>query len=172
MGRHADFATVTRDALDYALESLGLTAAGLAPALARSFRELGAAAGGRRRGSHRIRAGGLRTAVLSNGDPDMLRDALTHAGLALLLNDVLSVQSIELYKPAPPVYAPATDMLGLESSDIVFVSGNAWDAAGAASAGLRAILIEPAGTTAERLPAAPVARVRSLLEVAAVVGVA
>ena len=41
MGRHADFATVTRDALDYALESLGLTAAGLAPALARSFRELG-----------------------------------------------------------------------------------------------------------------------------------
>jgi FMN phosphatase YigB (HAD superfamily) len=62
-------------------------------------------------------------------------------------------------------------MLGLESSDIVFVSGNAWDAAVAASAGLRAILIEPAGTPAERLPA-PVARVRSLLEVAAVVGVA
>jgi hypothetical protein len=44
-------------------------------------------------------------------------------------------------------------------------------AAGAASAGLRAILIEPAGTPAERLRA-PVARVRNLLEVAAVVGVA
>ena len=171
MGRHADFATVTRDALDYALESLGLTAAGLAPALARSFRELSAAPGAAA-ALTRIRAGGLRTAVLSNGDPDLLRDALMHAGLASLLNDVLSVQSIELYKPAPPVYALATDMLGLESSDIVFVSGNAWDAAGAASAGLRAILIEPAGTPAERLPAAPVARVRSLLEVAAVVGVA
>jgi 2-haloacid dehalogenase len=171
MGRHADFATVTRDALDYALESLGLTAAGLAPALARSFRELDAAPGAAA-ALTRIRAGGLRTAVLSNGDPDMLRDGLTHAGLASLLNDVLSVQSIGVYKPAPPVYALATDMLGLESSDIVFVSGNAWDAAGAASAGLRAILIEPAGTPAERLPAAPVARVRSLLEVAAVVGVA
>jgi 2-haloacid dehalogenase len=34
MGRHADFHTVTRDALDYALESLGLAEAGLAPALA------------------------------------------------------------------------------------------------------------------------------------------
>jgi 2-haloacid dehalogenase len=171
LGRHADFATVTRDALDYALESLGLTASGLAPALARSFRELGPAPGAAA-ALTRIRAGGLRTAVLSNGDPDMLRDALAYAGLASLLNDILSAQSIARYKPAPPVYAMATAMLGLASSDIVFVSGNAWDAAGAASAGLRAILIEPAATPAERLPAAPVARVRSLLEVAAAVGVA
>ena len=75
MGRHADFATVTGDALAYALEALDLTAPDLQAALARSFRELGAM-------PHavelltRLRGGGIRTAVLSNGDPDMLRDGL------------------------------------------------------------------------------------------------
>jgi 2-haloacid dehalogenase len=169
MGRHADFATVTRDALDYALEAQGLSAPDLGEALARSFRELGPMPGAAALLT-RLRSTGIRTAVLSNGDPDMLRAALSHAGLASALDRVISVQSLGLYKPAPPVYQLATSALGLEPPELVFVSGNAWDAAGAASAGLRAILIEPAGTPPERLPAAPVARITTLLEVAAVVG--
>ena len=169
MGRHADFATVTRDALDYALEAHGLTTPALGEALARSFRELGPLPGAAPLLT-RLRAAGIRTAVLSNGDPDMLRDALSHAGLAPLLDDVVSVQSLGLYKPAPPVYALAATALGMGPSEIVFVSGNAWDAAGAASAGLRAILIAPADAPAERLPAAPIARVTNLLDVAPVVG--
>jgi 2-haloacid dehalogenase len=170
MGRHADFATVTRDALDYALEAHGLSSPGSAEALARSFRELGPLPGAAALLA-RLRAGGIRTAVLSNGDPDMLSDALSHAGLAAALDQVISVQPLGLYKPAPAVYELAISALRMAPPDLVFVSGNAWDAAGAASAGLRAILIEPAGTPPERLPAAPIARVTTLLEVATVLGV-
>ena len=169
MGRHADFATVTRDALAYALEALGLDAPGLETALARSFRELGGMPGAAAL-LMRLRAGGIRTAVLSNGDPDMLSAALSHAGLATLLDDVISVQPVGAYKPDPRVYALATAALGMTTAEIVFVSGNAWDAAGAASAGLRTILIAPAGVPPERLPATPVARVPHLLEVPAVIG--
>jgi 2-haloacid dehalogenase len=108
--------------------------------------------------------------VLSNGDPDMLADALSHAGLAALLDDVISVQPLGVYKPAPPVYARGAARLGLEAPEVVFVSGNAWDAAGAASAGLRTILIAPVPAPVERLPGVPIARVRGLLEVQDVLG--
>jgi 2-haloacid dehalogenase len=164
MGRHADFETITRDALAYALESLGLSAPGLEARLGQAFRNL-AAYPDAAPTLTRLRAMGIRTAVLSNGNADMLGDAFAHAGLAPLLDEVISVQPLGVYKPSPRVYALAAESLGLEMGAMAFVSGNAWDAAGAASAGLRAVLIEPEGTPAERLPAAPVAKVRRLGEV-------
>lgn len=163
MGRHADFATITRDALGYALESLGLRAPALEAGLQDAFRTLSAepAAAGALRA---LRDAGIGRAALSNGDPDMLRDAFAHSGLAPLLDRVLSVQPLGVYKPAPAVYSLAAEALALPVERLVFVSGNAWDAAGAACAGWRAVLIAPAGAPAERLPAAPTATIRSLAE--------
>jgi 2-haloacid dehalogenase len=178
MGRHADFETVTRDALGYALEAIGDQAPGMpfsagAPVeletrLGDAFRRLAAypAAGP---ALSALRAAGIRTAVLSNGNPDMLRDAFDHAGLTPALDRVLSVQPLGVYKPSPLVYALASEALEIEATRIVFVSGNAWDAAGAANAGLRAVLIDPAGAPPERLPAAPAATIRSLAELPALV---
>jgi len=170
MGRHADFATVTRDALGYALAALGIAAPTLEDALARSFRELRALPGAATLLT-RLRAARIRTAVLSNGDPAMLADALSHAGLSESLDEVISVQPLGVYKPAPQVYAMGAARLGLEMADLVFVSGNAWDAAGAASAGLRAILVERTPAPPERLPGEPVARVSRLVEVADALGI-
>lgn len=164
MRRHADFETVTREALAYALEALGLSAPGLDAKLGDAFRQLSAFPG-TAGALTALRSAGIRTAVLSNGDPGMLQDAFAHAGLTPLLDQVISVQSIGVYKPVPEVYALGADTLGMGVDRIVFVSGNAWDAAGAASAGLRAVLIDPAGAPPERLPVAPVARVRSIEEV-------
>jgi 2-haloacid dehalogenase len=178
MGRHADFATVTREALAYALEALGVGTANGPPiatpvaALERqlgdAFRRLAAfpAAGP---ALTSLQGAGICTAVLSNGDPDMLRDAFATSGLTPLLDRVLSVQALGVYKPSPQVYALAAEALETEPSRIVFVSGNAWDAAGAASAGLRAVFVDPAGTPAERLPAAPAATICSLAELPALV---
>lgn len=175
MGQHADFETITRDALAYALEALGLTdvtvsasAQDLAPRLADAFRRLSAFPGAAP-ALTALRASGVRTVVVSNGNPDMLRDAFDSAGLSPLLDRVLSVQSLGLYKPSPRVYAMAAEALAIEPARIVFVSGNAWDAAGAANAGLRAVLIDPRGAPAERLPAAPAATIRSLEELPALV---
>ncbi len=170
MGRHADFETITRDALAYALEALGLRAPDLEPQLGRAFRMLDACPDAVATLT-RIRAAGIRTAVLSNGNPDMLGEAFVRAGLTALLDQVISVQPLGVYKPSPRVYAMAAEVLGLPPAEIAFVSGNAWDAAGGANAGLHVVLIEAPGTPAERLPAAPMARVRALAEVPGVLGV-
>jgi 2-haloacid dehalogenase len=171
MGRHADFASVTRDALAYTLESLQLPDEALARRLLDSFRHLTAFPEARPMLA-RLRAAGVRTAILSNGDPDMLHSALATSRLADAVDLVVSVQPLAQYKPAPPVYGLAAEALGLAADRLVFVSGNAWDAAGAASAGLSAILLDPIGAPAERLPGTPAATIRSLAELPALLGVA
>jgi 2-haloacid dehalogenase len=169
MGRHADFATVTRDALAYALEYHNVRDEALAAGLLDAFRRMGAFPDAAP-ALARLRAARVPTAILSNGDPDMLEQALAAAGLTGGVDLVLSVQPLGQYKPAPPVYRLATDALGVPAPGLVFVSGNAWDAAGAASAGLRAVLLDRLAAPAERLPAGPTATITSLAELPALVG--
>jgi 2-haloacid dehalogenase len=85
-----------------------------------------------------LKARGARLGILSNGSPRMLAAAVGAAGIAGLLDAVMSVDMVHLYKPRAEVYALATDALSLKPADIVFVSSNRWDVMGAASFGLDA----------------------------------
>ncbi len=169
MGRHADFARVTADALDYALEALGIDAAPVRGRLLALYDRLEAypdAAGA----LARLRAAGLRLAVLSNGSPAMLASAVAHAGLGALLDAVLSVEDVGIYKPHPSVYALAVDRLRAPADRIAFVSANGWDAFGAKAFGLRVAWCNRAAQPRERLPEPPDAEIRSLAELPALVG--
>ena len=84
-----------------------------------------------------LRARGIRTAILSNGEPSMLADAVAAAGLAPLLDAVLSVEEVGVFKPHPRVYGIAAAALGLSMPQMGFVSSNAWDAQAAGAAGFR-----------------------------------
>lgn len=117
-----------------------------------------------------LRSAGLRTAVLSNGSLAMLNAAFTRSGLAPLLDTVISVEPVASYKPAVRVYGLATEALGLKPEVMLFVSANAWDACGAASAGLSAVWVNRAGAPAERLPIGPAHVVNSLSAVPGLVG--
>ncbi|MDD9817049.1 MAG: haloacid dehalogenase type II [Gammaproteobacteria bacterium] len=161
MGRHGDFAQVTADSLDYALEAHGIEDRALrddllgaylaldchpeAPAVLRALRDAG-----------------MTTAILSNGTPAMLDAAVRHSGIAGLLDAVWSAEEVGIYKPEPRVYRLATERLGVEAGRIAFQSANAWDAAGAAACGLRAVWINRLGQGRERLPATPSAELPSL----------
>ncbi|HEX7336084.1 MAG TPA: haloacid dehalogenase type II [Gemmatimonadales bacterium] len=169
MERHADFARVTEEALEYACAALDIRDLPLRRSLLTGFLELAAYPDAAQM-LRRLRARGLRTAVLSNGTPAMLEQALTQAGLAPLLDSVLSVETVGFYKPSPRVYHFAAETLELEIGALLFVSANAWDAAGAASAGLRAVWVNRAGAPAERLPAGPAFTLRTLGEVPALLG--
>jgi 2-haloacid dehalogenase len=85
----------------------------------------------------RLRAQGMRTAILSNGEPAMLADAVRAAGLDAVLDAVLSVEDVGVFKPDPRVYQLAVDRLGAAPGETVFVSSNAWDAYGALAFGLQ-----------------------------------
>jgi 2-haloacid dehalogenase len=97
----------------------------------------------------------------------MITAAVNAAELRKLLDHILSVDAVRSYKPHPTVYALAPAALQCEPLDIAFVSANAWDVAGAAHFGFRAVWLNRATAPAERLPARPVLEIRSLAELPA-----
>lgn len=154
MQRYAPFSEVTADALDFALEAYGVDDAQLRADLLDAYRRLDAypevpAV------LARLRAAGITTAILSNGDAAMLGAAVEAAGLGPSLDSVLSVDSIGIYKPDPRVYELACTHLGVARDEICFQSANAWDAVGAAAYGMRVVWCNRFGQTPERLTPAP-----------------
>jgi 2-haloacid dehalogenase len=154
MGRHADFWQVTGEALDFALAAVGIGDTDLRDRLMALYRELDTFPEVVRT-LERLKAGGMRTAILSNGAPEMLESAVTAAGIARLLDDVLSVEDVGVFKPDPRVYQITVDRLGVEAEAICFMSSNGWDAAGAAAFGFRVVWINRYGQPVEHLPARP-----------------
>jgi 2-haloacid dehalogenase len=116
-----------------------------------------------------LRGAGLRTAILSNGSPRMLAEASAAAGITSLLDAVLSVESVGIYKPSPAVYRLALDELRMWPNEVLFVSANGWDACGAKAFGLRVAWCNRSGQPPERLPEQPDFVVRSLAELPALV---
>ena len=135
MGRYEDFWAVTEAALRYAIRRLALSASEAdirrlmdAYLSLACFPDVPAALAGL---APRPRA------ILSNGSPRMLQAAVTSSGLAAHLDHVLSVDSVRTYKPSAAVYALGPRALGLPARDLLFVSSNAWDVAGAKAFGYR-----------------------------------
>jgi len=167
-GAHADFWTVTCDALDYALEATGLADdAPLRDRLRALYHELAAfpevpamlAA---------LKAAGLQTAILSNGAPGMLAAAARSAGIADSLDAVLSVESVGVYKPDARVYGMVGARVSVATEDVLFVSSNGWDAAAATGFGFTTLWVNRAGDPADRLPWLPTHTARDLSAVSAV----
>ena len=169
-GRHADFWQVTGDALDFAMETLAIDKPGLRDRLMGlyltldAFPEVPDVL-------ERLKKADLRTAILSNGSPKMLEAVVRASGLNTLLDAVLSVEEVGVYKPHPKVYQLAVDRLGIRAGAIAFQSSNAWDAYAASAFGMQVVWCNRYGQRPERLPGAPDRMVRSLAELPAVVGV-
>ena len=119
----------------------------------------------------RLKAAGMRTAILSNGSPKMLDAAVQSAGLADSLDAVLSVEEVGVFKPHPDVYRLGVDRLDLPAAEMAFHSANAWDAAAAAHFGYRAVWINRFGQPPERMPGTPEAEFDSLDGVADLLGI-
>lgn len=154
-GDHCDFWQVTQNGLDWALEKQGLDGdAELRERLLALYWELQAypevpemlAA---------LKSAGLNTAILSNGSPDMLNGAVGSAGLEELLDDMLSVESVGIFKPARQVYDMVGARFDCTPEQVLFVSSNGWDAAGAAAYGFRTVWVNRAGEPMDRLPGRP-----------------
>src|SRR5437868_9992286 len=161
--RHADFWEVTGDALDFALETLGLTQPGLRHRLMQLYLALDPFPEVPEM-LRRLRAAGLPTAILSNGSPEMLAAAVENSGLAGLFDHLLSVEEVGVYKPHPKVYRLACDRLGIAADAILFVSSNAWDVHAASAFGMRTIWCNRYGQRRERLPGGPDREIGSLAE--------
>ena len=151
---HCDFWQVTQEGLDWALEASALEDPELRERLLQLYWELSAypevpdmlAT---------LKSRGLQTAILSNGSPDMLNGAVESAGIEEVLDDVLSVESVGIFKPDASVYELVTKRFNCARDDVLFVSSNGWDAAGSTGFGFRTVWVNRAGEPMDRLPWTP-----------------
>ena len=163
MGRYEDFWAVTEAALRFALQRLGITAGDEAvrrlmeaylslatfPEVAGALSAMAATPLG----------------ILSNGSPRMLEAAVRSSGLDGTFRHVLSVDAVRAYKPSPAVYELGTRAFGLPAGDILFVSSNAWDVAGARAFGYRTCWCNRLAAPMERLGVSPDLEVKRLDEI-------
>jgi 2-haloacid dehalogenase len=148
MGRYEDFWAVTEAALRYAVRRLEIRASDAQlRTLMEAYLRLACFA------DVRSALTGLRgpRAILSNGAPTMLEAAVRSSGLAPLLDHVISVDRVRIYKPAAAVYALGPQTLGIPADELLFVSSNAWDVAGAKSFGYRVAWCNRLGAPEEEL---------------------
>ena len=144
MGRHRDFWLVTEDALVHAARSLDLELTEQRrERLMEAYLSL-AAFPDVRPGLEALRRLGVRLAILSNGEPRMLEAAARSAGIDTLLDTIISVEEVRIFKVSPRVYMLGPERLGVDRSALGFVSSNSWDINGAASAGLTTFWIQRA----------------------------
>jgi len=170
MGQHRDFWQVTGDALDFAMRSLQISDQGLRDRLMglyktlEAFPEVPATL-------ELLKAGRLKTAILSNGSPEMLLSDVNGTGITHLLDAVLSIEDAGIYKPHPSVYRLAVDRLAAAAQEICFVSANAWDAHGASAFGLKVVWCNRYRQGKEMLPGAPDVEVSTLREIPGILGI-
>ena len=103
-------------------------------------------------------------AILSNGTPTMLASVVENTGLAKTFAQVLSVDTVKIYKPSPKVYVLATAALDLEPRDIGFISSNSWDIQGAGSCGFRTIWLNRTEQPRDELGFPPIITLPQLTE--------
>jgi len=163
MGRYEDFWAVTEAALRWALGRLAIRAdeASIARLMEAylslaTFPEVETALAA---------MAGTPLGILSNGSPRMLAAAVRSSGLEGRLAHVLSVDAVKTYKPSRTVYELGMRAFGLPAGDILFVSSNGWDVAGAKAFGYRACWCNRLGAPMENLGVTPDLEVRRLDEI-------
>lgn len=153
-GEYTSFWQVTQDGLDWAMEKAGLDDPELREMLLALYWELPAYPEVPRMLAE-LKAAGKTCAILSNGSPDMLEGAVDFAGVSLYLDAVLSVEEVGIFKPASQVYDMVEARFGCARNEVLFVSSNGWDAAGATGYGFETVWVNRAGDPVDRLPHRP-----------------
>ncbi len=170
MGRFADFWHVTGESLDYAMETLGIDDPALRAELMQLFLQLDPYPEAVE-ALKRLKAAGVRTAILSNGSVTMLAAGVASAKLRDHLDFVISVDEVGTYKPSPAVYARAVERVGAAAAkNICFLSSNPWDAHGGQVFGFRAVWVNRNNLARDRLPGAPEFTIGSLADVPGLLG--
>ncbi|MEM6727521.1 MAG: haloacid dehalogenase type II [Pseudomonadota bacterium] len=151
---HTDFWQVTQDGLDWALETEGVTDEALRQKLLDLYWSLSAYPEVPAM-LDALTGSGKATGILSNGSPEMLEAAVKSAGITELIDGILSVESVGIFKPSPRVYDLVGQAFRCTPAEVLFVSSNGWDTAHAAAYGFETVWVNRAGEPVDRLPARP-----------------
>jgi 2-haloacid dehalogenase len=120
----------------------------------------------------RLKRAGVRSAILSNGNPEMLDPMVKASGLADRVDAVLSVDSVGVFKVDPRVYRLVEARCGVKPAKVCFLSSNCWDAHGAAQFGFNVVWVNRASAPDDNLPGKIATQVKDLSHLPDLLGVA
>src|SRR4029453_11550423 len=161
MGAYDKFWQVTGEALDHCLAAHGIADAGVREKLMRAylaldpFAEVPAML-------DRLKRAGVRLAILSNGNPEMLHPMVKAAGLADRFEAVLSVDAAKVFKVDAKAYRLVESRCRVTPDKVCFLSSNCWDAHGAAQFGFRTVWVNRASAPDDNLPGKTGAEINDL----------
>ena len=161
-GSYTDFWSITQNSLDFALEAhklqndLALRERLLAlywelQPYSEVFQML-----------KELKKNGIKTAILSNGSPEMLNGAVKSSNLYAVIDEIISVETVKIFKPSPLVYKQVEKIMECSKSDVLFVSSNGWDIAGAAGFGFKTAWVNRLQEPIDRLTHKPMHIVEDL----------
>ena len=161
MDEYIDFWQITSDALDYAMETLGIENNELREELLNLYLKLEAYPEVNDL-LKKLKQRGLKTGILSNGSMKMLNSAVDNANIREYLDEILSVEECKIYKPSSKVYDLVKIKMQIGKENVLFFSSNAWDMHAASNYGFKTIWVNRFNAKLERLPGKPIDIVNSL----------
>ncbi|MDA8741340.1 haloacid dehalogenase type II [Amylibacter sp.] len=140
MHEYIDFWQITKDALDFALEENQIKNEKLRQRLLDVYWNLSAYPEAQDVLTT-LKANNIQTGILSNGSKQMLNSAVVSANLKNYLDKIISIDGIEIYKPDPKVYQMVLDQFNCKIEEVLFISSNGWDIAGASKFGFTTLWV-------------------------------
>ena len=152
---YIDFWSITQNSLDYALEAHKLhNDLALKERLLALYWELQPYSEVSQM-LKELKKNGIQTAILSNGSHEMLSGAVRSSNLYEVIDEIISVETVKIFKPNARVYMQVENVIGCSKSEVLFVSSNGWDIAGAAGFGFETAWVNRLQDPIDRLPHKP-----------------
>ncbi len=164
-GRHTTFWKLAGDSLDFAIASVGGVPSGVREKLMAAYRtldaypEVASVLGS-------LKSRGARLAILTNGDPDLIADAVRSSGLDGIFDHLITVHEAGIFKPHRQVYDLVSSHFGVPLSQISFQSSNRWDVTAAKVAGMRGVWVNRTNAPGEYPDTPPDIEMRDLVPLA------
>ena len=163
MNEYDPFWKITKDSLEYAMNSLSMNSVKIKNELLDLYFKIGAFEEVEEV-LKKIKKNKIKTAILSNGSYDMLNSAVKNSKFDELISEVISVDECKKFKPHRDVYNLVIDKFNINKKNCIFFSSNCWDIHGASNFGFQTVWVNRKKNIDELLPGKVDDQVQSLKE--------
>ena len=161
MNKYVSFWKITKDSLEYAMNSLSLNSVKIKNELLDLYFKIGAFEEVEEV-LKMIKKNKMKTSILSNGSHDMLNSAVKNSKFDELINEIISVDECKKFKPHRDVYNLVIDKFNINKKNCIFFSSNCWDIHGASNFGFQTVWVNRKNNIDEILPGKVDYQVQSL----------
>jgi len=161
MNKYVSFWKITKDSLEYAMNSLSMNSVKIKNELLDLYFKIGAFEEVEEV-LKKIKKNKIKTAILSNGSYDMLNSAVKNSKFNELINEIISVDECKKFKPHRDVYQLVIDKFNINKKNCIFFSSNCWDIHGASNFGFQTVWVNRKNNIDEFLPGKVDYQVQSL----------